>query len=396
MKKIAIVSAGVLPVPAVKGGAVESLIDFIIKENELEDKIKITVFSIYNENAFQRSKSYKNCTFEYIRINKIFKKAYRKVAKIINKLSSKKLDVKNIYIDKVCKAINKNKFDHVVVENRSEYVLPIKERTGIKTSLHVHNDYLNADLEKGKLIIDNCHRVLTVSKFIKNKVLTLGNKYNEKVTVLKNCTDVDSFNKNLYYDFRKAFRKKNNISDDDVVVMFSGRIQKIKGVKEIISAFSRIKNDNAKLLIVGSSWYGSNDKTDYAKEIEELSNKIRDKIIFTGFIPFVEMPKIHSVADIAVVPSIWEEPAGLVVIEAMASGIPLITTNSGGIPEYISAESAIMHKRDENLIENLMLSIDELVENIEKREFLGKNARRHILQYNTKQYYQDFIEIIES
>lgn len=395
MKNIAIISSGsTLPIPPVKGGAVENLINFILNENECKKELNITVFSIYDQDALNQSKSLNNSSFEYIKVNDSLKKAGQITSRVINKLIKKDLDFDNQYINKVCKFLQNRNFDYVVVENRSPFVIPVKKSTKAKIILHLHNDYLNLNTKQGKEIINSCYKVLTVSQYVKNRVLTLGDKYNDKIQVLKNCTDINSFDKNKYVKFREKFRSDNQISNEDVVIMFSGRIHPTKGIKELIKAFLEIKNKNCKLLVVGSSWYGNDNKTEFVKEIEELSNFIHDKIIFTGYVAFTEMPKIHSVADIAVVPSIWDDPAPLVVFEAMASGLPLIVTNSGGIPEYVDKDSVIMLNRDQKLIENLTHSIDELVKDKIKRKKMGEAARKHAIKYNIEQYYKDFVEVI--
>lgn len=395
MKNIVFITAGILPMPPVKGGAVECLIDFILKENIKEKKFNITVISIFDKLANENIKRYNNVNFEYITINTKLKRLYVIFIKIINKVFKCKKSIYGLYFHKVSKKLVNNKFDYVIVENCVELIPYISKKcSNNKILLHIHNDYLNAKIKNAKLIIDNSYKVITVSEFIKKQVITLGRKYEKKICVLKNSTDTNKFNKNLYCDFRRTFRKKNNILEDDVVIMFSGRIDETKGIKELILAFNKIKNSNAKLLVVGSSWYSNNMKTEYVKEVESLSVKIRDKIIFTGFVPFNEMPKIHSVADIAVIPSIWEEPAGLVVIEAMSSGLPIITTNSGGISEYIDENYSIVVNRGENLINDLTNAINILINNKEKRKMFGEKSREYALKYNTKLYFEKFSRIL--
>ena len=90
-----------------------------------------------------------------------------------------------------------------------------------------------------------------------------------------------------------------------------------------------MKTPRIKLLIAGSSFYGMNVKSSFEEEIINIAKTINNNIIFTGFVPYEEMPKVYNVADIAVLPSMWEEPAGLTIIESMACGIPVITTVSG-------------------------------------------------------------------
>lgn len=396
MKHIAIISAGLLPVPATNGGAVETLIDIIVSENEKKHDLKITIFSIYDERAEEISTKYKYCTIKYIKINKILNKIYIKISKIINKIFKKNVFKANLlYINKVCNILKNYKFDCILIENNVDFVIPVSNVTESNILLHIHNDYLNCENPYSYKIIEHCSKVIVVSDYIRKRVLTLGkNKYEENIHILKNCTDINKFNKHLYYEFRDAFRRENNILDDDIVIMFSGRIDPTKGIRELIKAFKKIDNDKCKLLIVGSSWYGINNKTNFTKEIEQMCKDIKDKIIFTGFIPFCDMPKIHSVADIAVIPSIWEEPAGLVVIEAMSSGLPTIVTNVGGISEYTSKDSVIMIENDKDIINNLENRLKELIQSKEKRNSLSKIARLESLKYNKKIYYDTFIDIV--
>ena len=69
------------------------------------------------------------------------------------------------------------------------------------------------------------------------------------------------------------------------------------------------------------------------------------------------MHYIYQLADISVIPSLCEDAAPLVAVEAMASGLPLIVTKSGGIPEYVSRKCALILEKDNQLIPNLQKSL---------------------------------------
>ena len=99
--------------------------------------------------------------------------------------------------------------------------------------------------------------------------------------------------------------------------------------------------------------------------------------------------------DIAIVPSIWEEPAGLVAIEALSSGLPLIVTNSGGLKEYVNEDSAIIVEKNEQLINNIAKGLKRLIEDEKLRENMAKEARKQGEKYNTKKYYTDFINLLK-
>ena len=211
----------------------------------------------------------------------------------------------------------------------------------------------------------------------------------------KNCISDNFFNNNVSEQEKSNIRAKYNIGHDDVVIMFCGRINKDKGVKELLEAFTKMKHkDKCKLLIIGKSQFGHASTTDFEKEVQELAEQEKERIIFTGFVHNTQLPKIHAISDIATVPSIWNEPSGMVVIEAMASGLPVVTTNSGGIPELITSECGFILERDNNIVYNISDKLDQLVEDEKLRQRMGQNGRDRAKEYNKKNYYHKFEEII--
>lgn len=107
------------------------------------------------------------------------------------------------------------------------------------------------------------------------------------------------------------------------------------------------------------------------------------------------MPSIYAISDVAVLPSIWDEPAGMTMIEAAISGTPLITTNSGGIPEYIPRNAAIILNRDEHLISNIAKSICKLMDDERLRYKLAAEGKKLRQDLNLKSYYYNFVKIIK-
>ena len=122
----------------------------------------------------------------------------------------------------------------------------------------------------------------------------------------------------------------------------------------------------------------------------------RDKrIVFTGFIHNSELPKYYQLGDIAVLPSLWEEPAGLTIIEAAACGIPVITTKKGGIPEYLGSEGIYVDV-DDRIIDSLREAILLVINNYDdycKKAISIQN--RIISNYSASTYYKRFMEIVD-
>ena len=152
------------------------------------------------------------------------------------------------------------------------------------------------------------------------------------------------------------------------------------------------KDKQVKLLIVGAGFYSSDIVDDYMLELKREAEDIKDKIIFTGYIDYEDMPSIYQLSNIAVLPSMWDEPAGMTMVEAVASGLPLITTNSGGIPEYIPNKLAVILNRDDKLVENITENILNLKQNGWEEDQHSLNQFRS--EMCLRHYYQEFSNII--
>ena len=100
-------------------------------------------------------------------------------------------------------------------------------------------------------------------------------------------------------------------------------------------------------------------------------------------------------ADVAVVPSVWEEPFGLTCIEALAAGLPLITTNRGGIPEITSAECCITLSTDDSFVKNLADAILSLSTDKERCLNMSRAAANHAIQFDKDYYAINFFKAIE-
>ena len=98
-------------------------------------------------------------------------------------------------------------------------------------------------------------------------------------------------------------------------------------------------------------------------------------------------------ADIAVLPSMWEEPFGLTVVEAMAAGLPLITTRSGGIPEICEGVATIVER--ENIVDNLAVAIQDLYDHPEKRKQMAAASLERSKLFDKETYAKNFFEALE-
>lgn len=390
MKKIAIITCGKLPVPAVKGGAVENLIQILIDKNEVKPVFEFTVFSISDEKAIESAKKYEYTTFYFVDSDIISYKIKRAVRYIINKFYY----IGNEYIAEIGSSIKKNniQFDALLLENAFSYAVYLHEKCPFKIIQHIHTDIeKSTNWSKSLLSTD---LILTVSNYVANSILSNSNTAICRIETLYNGIDRNRFSNRTLTSIMNL-KSELGINQEDCVVLFSGRLDPVKGVKELLLAFSKLKNlHKTKLLIVGASFYSMENKTKYIEELEVIAKNIGNNIVFTGYVDYAEMHTYYQIADFAVFPSIWEEALGLVCLESLAASLPVIITKVGGMPETVTDECAIIIDRDTDLVNNLTYNIDYLIEHPEVRNEMSRNAYERSSMFTDDVYYNRFVDII--
>jgi len=391
--RIAILTSGILPVPSVLGGAVENLIDFYLKYNDDHHLHDITVYSVnhplvHRHPALQSKANH----YYYIDVDSLWAKIKRKI------YSYKK--VKDMpynffigyYFEQSLKHIAKQDYDIIILENRPGYALRLSNYTQAKIIYHLHNDLLTNKTPDYQRIYQAATTIITVSNYISNQVKTINSNDSKCITVY-NGIDLDSFSSD-----NKSYINRNHLGfqDDDFIIVYSGRINKDKGISELIDALLKLsKYPKIKLLVLGSSFFGNaSSDNDFALSLKEKAWGLQNRISFTGFVPYHEVPSYLHIADVAVLPSMWEEPFGLTILESMAAGIPLITTNSGGIPE-VCGDTAIMVER-QDVSSKIVDAILDLYQNPQKRQSMILSSRNRSKTFSKEKYAKNFFNAIIS
>lgn len=138
---------------------------------------------------------------------------------------------------------------------------------------------------------------------------------------------------------RQEQRRAWGYPDDAVVLVYAGAIVPEKGVLALAQAFARCSADNPRLRLVlaGSSqlWVKQQASPDYQSQVEACLQEAqaRQQVRFLGKVASGDMPAVYAAGDALVMPSLWQEPFGLVILEAFAAGLPVIASQVGGIPE---------------------------------------------------------------
>lgn len=175
--------------------------------------------------------------------------------------------------------------------------------------------------------------------------------------------------------FRNLDHSKNGF-----VVMTVARLEKVKGIEYLIRAIK-----NFQLLIIGEGSERKNLET----LVKELN--LQDKVKFLGEIPNQEVPQYLAKASCFVLPSL-KEGFGIVILEAMAAGVPVIATNVGGIPDIVEHEHTGILVEKGNA-EQIAEAIEKIYSNEALRETLIRNATSNLEKYNWNNIIQQVLNI---
>lgn len=206
---------------------------------------------------------------------------------------------------------------------------------------------------------------------------------------IKNKIRVVSMGVNVR-DFGKGYRVENFFNQgDSKVVLFVGRLAEKKGVSYLIDA---MKNIDAKLIIVGDG--------PLRKQLESQSLQYKEKVVFLGSKSHEELKTIYASADVFVAPSITakdgdKEGFGLVILEAMASGLPVVGSNSGGIPTIIE-DGINGFLTEEKNSEDISNKINSVLKDVSLRKKMSVAALSTAEQYDYKVIADKYVKILET
>lgn len=225
-------------------------------------------------------------------------------------------------------------------------------------------------------IITHYHIVMKkVGPFVKYcKIIVANSNFTAKESmpetvpkqVIYNCVDLKRFQSG------RALRDELGIAQGLVVIAFAGQIRRIKGIDSFIKLAHRIDSPNVRFLIAGRCHDPQVLPGFYTED--ELRWAIRNdsRIMYLGY--RLDMENVYATSDIVVMPSTWDEPFGLVNIEAGAAAVPVVATAVGGIPEIIEhGVTGFLVARDD--VDELAHYTKMLVDDPQRRGQMGKAAR---------------------
>jgi glycogen synthase len=247
-------------------------------------------------------------------------------------------------------------------------------------SLEPHRPWKSEQLGKGgysmscwieRTAYQNAHGIIAVSNEMKRDVVELYGVNPEKVKVIYNGIDPEFY----HPIFDDSILKKYNINPEKPFMLFVGRITRQKGISELIKAIPQI-NPNAQIVLCA----GAPDTPQIAEECKNLiaeAQKTRDGIIWIQeMVPHADLRVLYSHAAVFATPSQYE-PFGIINLEAMACGTPVVGSKVGGIPEIIvEGETGYLVPLGESFKSSFAEKLNILLDNPELSKKMGEASRK--------------------
>ncbi|WP_241243167.1 glycosyltransferase family 4 protein [Paenibacillus whitsoniae] len=317
-RQVVIVSPGAFAIPSEKSSSVEQVIQKTAEP--LAAHVPVTV--IGRKTSFQRAKEVRGGV-TYVRVPFMGPGTY--IAGAMREIAGIKPAV-------------------IQVDNRPRYVWRLRRKFPHATiSLVLHSTYFISEPHIALSRLRACLRAATTiivnSEFLKAYLQKKVPAAAHKIVVNYLGVDTGSFISKWSPEGEAARRMmlRERGFEGRKIILYAGRLIPQKGVHHLLEAMPAIiqREPRALLVIVGSAFYGSRRVTPYVARLKKRARALAGHVVFVPYVKHQDIPAWMRLAEVAVVPSIGKEAFGLVNVEAMASGVPVVATRAGGIQEVV-------------------------------------------------------------
>jgi spore coat protein SA len=354
LMKIAMIASEKLPVPAIRGGATQIYLQSTAEI--IAEKHQVTVFTI-SDPQLKDDEIIKGV--HYLRIKE------------------------GNYLQGLIEQLKKNTFDVIHLCNRPSWVEQLKNAAPeSRFVLSVHNEMFaegKVTREYGEKCVDDVSGIVTVSDYIGKTITSRFPGAKDKTKTVYSGVDLDAYHP-FWTDEGKAVRemmRKRAGLQGKKIALFVGRLSKVKGPHILLQAIPEIieKHPDAMLVFVGSKWFDDDNVNNYVRHLYTLGAMHLEHVTFIKFVKPQDISNFYSMSDLFVCCSQWQEPLARVHYEAMAAGLPIITTNRGGNAEVIeNGKNGIVIDQFDDPHEYARI-INTLFEDENKREQMGRDGR---------------------
>jgi glycosyltransferase involved in cell wall biosynthesis len=323
------------------------------------------------------------------------------------------------YILKVAKDLQTEKCDIVHIQEETEFISIIRAlNPRMQIILHAHCEWLSQlDHNMIEHRLRKADLILGCSRYITDRIRQSFPSLAGRCQTLYNGVDLATFINDPEKNGKRLELKQ---------LLFVSRVTPEKGLHVLLEAFKEVveRNPCVRLEVVGplnawtlesNIWLSEDSKVQKLASfhrkgslsyLDHLKHKlvslnISNKVTFHGLIPHEQKVKFYQAADVFVQPSVFSEPFGMGIIEAMACQVPVVGTKVGGIPEIVEdgKTGLLVEPGDSRALANAIL---ELLSNEDLRRKMGKIGRKQVESFswdnivaNLLRLYRDMVEHVE-
>lgn len=285
------------------------------------------------------------------------------------------------YADRVRSFLRDHPCERILIYNRPQLAAAVADSVpGSRIFLSLHNEMMAPDrIEQAEAerLLARLDRVICISDFIRDGIRRFYPTWREKALTIRSGVDLAAFQPGWAApEARAAVRQQLGLTDRRVILHVS-RLSPKKGNHLVLAAMEAVLEacPDAALLLVGSRWYGSNDPDEYAGSILAAAARLGPGARITGWVPPSALPPYFLAADLFVCASQWAEPLARVHYEAMAAGLPILTTDRGGNGEVVQDGVNGRFVRPYDQAEAYAEQMIALLRDPAERERLGRAGR---------------------
>lgn len=236
----------------------------------------------------------------------------------------------------------------------------------------IHNlrqEYING---KEKLLAHEAWRIIVCSQYMRDEIQRVFQTPAEKIDVVYNGIRPEKKHHGNQFDRIKFRRRFAN--DREKIIYYVGRMTYEKGVSVLLDAAPKViaqMGHTVKFIIIGG---GNTNRLQH----QAMSLGIWEQCYFTGFMSDTDLDKFQTIADCAVFPSLYE-PFGIVALESFAARVPVVVSDTGGLPEVVQHNytGIVTHANDSD---SLAWGILEVLTNPVHSQYLVNNAYKTIAE----------------
>ncbi len=230
----------------------------------------------------------------------------------------------------------------------------------VKNAVDTANREPEIRIKSEKEICTDCHRIIAPTEREKEHLISYYDAVPEAISVIP-C----GVNLNIFKIIEKRIARSRLGFKEEGIILFVGRVVPIKGIDKLLMALNHLEyTEQLKLLVIG----GDKNCQNEINRIKDLSKNLKTDrtVTFLGLVDQETLPYFYSAADVCVLPSHYES-FGLVALESLACGTPVIATDVGGVRSYVrDGETGyiVLDNTPQLLAEKIALALNRPTENI--------------------------------